>query len=146
MQALTLLDVRKAVERICNKFKGSEELYDYCMDMGLYRDARNLVSSEISGVARNPKEYMESMGWDTSDITPELEECIELNLAFKPEDVLVVMEELGEEARRILEERPTTRLYEAIHEAMYEDDVSDALSNVIARRLLKAIEECKRKS
>lgn len=133
--------MREEEERICNKFKDEEELYDYCMSGRLYEAARGLVDSEISNVAHDPVEYMESMGWDTSDITPEIAECIDLEITFDEEDVILVMEKLGEKAAEELKKEKSEDVFDAVYHASFE--VSDELSNVAARRLLEAIKKCK---
>lgn len=135
--------IGSARERICNKFKDNEDLYDFCMDGWLYESARSLVDSEISDAAHDPKGYMESMGWDTSDITPEIAECIDLELTFDVEDILTVMEKLGEEAKKLLESGEAKDVFDAVYRAKFEDDVSDAVSNVVARRLLEALKKCR---
>jgi len=134
--------MRKEEERICNKFKDVEELYDYCMDGRLYESARGLVDSETDEVSYDPIEYMKSMGWDTSDITPDVAECISLEISFDEEDVIAVMDKLGEEAAEKLRKGEVDDVFQAVYYARF--DVSDVVTNVTARHLLEALKKCKR--
>jgi len=110
-----------------------------------YWVARNDLYNEIEEAGRNPKDYMRSMGWDTSEITPELEECINLEITFDVDDVNKLAEAYEKAVLEILKEKPTMDLSKALYEAKFSNEVEDTLSNIVAERLLEAIQVCKRK-
>ena len=126
---------------VCNAFREVEELYEYCISGRLYNLARGLVRGEIADAAHNPKDFMKSMGWSTEGLTPDVEECIDLELTYSRRDVIDVMKALGEEAAKLYKE--TGDLSEALDYAMVSDEVSDTLSNVVAKRLLQALAICR---
>ena len=110
-----------------------------------YWVARNDLYNEIEEAGANPKMYMRSMGWDTSEITPELEECINLEITFDVDDVNKLAEAYEKAVLEILKEKPTMDLSKALYEAKFSNEVEDTLSNIVAERLLEAIQVCKRK-
>lgn len=136
------ISFRTRLETLCNRFRKVKDLYDFCISGNLYETARSLLASEIDQAGYDPKMYMESMGWDTSEITPELAECIDLELTFDEDDVYEVMIAIGNEALEKLEEGEVEDVQKAI---FYAREETDTVVNIVAKRLLEAIETCKRK-
>ena len=135
--------VNPAFIDICSDIE-HKELREVCFDGKIYYSAREQLFGEIEDAAKYPKMYMESMGWSVGEITPELEECIDLEITFTEEDVTEVAKELAKSADNALKSGEATSIFEALYLARYSDDVSDTMSNIVAKRLDEALSKCRR--
>jgi len=113
-----------------------------CETGAIYNAARQRLLTEIEEAGSEPEAYAKAMGWNLR-LTPELKECIDLEISFTKGDVQKVAKTLAEVADELMEKGEATSIGDAMYLAELSDEVSDTISNIVAERLLEAIQKCK---